>query len=673
MPDEPLALSPIARPRPAAETEYQAICQAVMETERGRWFLSEYARRSRSDDTRLLLEAIARIETRLRGEAPPQSLDRFVAALTEMAQAIARMKSDIAAITPSGDHSGFDATDTDLDAILAASERATSDIHAATERIQELAWSMREQGLDQRLCDVLDASAQDIHAACAFQDLSDRRSEKVIRALRYIEGRLSALGDVWGVVAGAPQAEMSGAPGGAGARADTADDLCGEEPSPVEAPAEAVPESASDVDEEEPPASDCGLVLPDAEAVETSAYALAASATPDEPAFEIADTEAAWDEVGVERTPHTQGTAAHSDRPAADDTDEDKMRAEGEPAASVGLHQEEVVSEADHLPNLIFSLPESADEPLPEPAASPVDAVHEVASVTAEMAAAPEAEEAGLDETFAGPAPASEHPAPERERADWLFGPGPAIVETLVIPEETLIERPVTVLSAPISRAESEAAGPGEGIGPAEAAPMEDDPESAETLPGYAAEHLPAREPLPRPVNDLADFAIEPEPVVSAWSSMAALAEPAIGPSPVVLLRSEGVGHRQPAEPPLPPIDFDLQPAFAARHPTADASRGAAERPISVLGPMPSQAVFEPSAAPAPATEATHAPEPLAGAVLPVPADASTAAAEEDGTPPPRMDAPEAASRSRPRSAEPHDLLAAIVGLTDEEKIALFG
>lgn len=47
---------------PVREEDYELIEQAVMETSRGRWFLAEFARRNRSADTRILLDAIKRLE-----------------------------------------------------------------------------------------------------------------------------------------------------------------------------------------------------------------------------------------------------------------------------------------------------------------------------------------------------------------------------------------------------------------------------------------------------------------------------------------------------------------------------------------------------------------------------------------------------------------------------------
>ena len=66
MADEAFALSPIsARAAMPGEDDYAAISEAFMETSRGRWFLTEYAKRNRNADTRMVLDAVARIEQSL--------------------------------------------------------------------------------------------------------------------------------------------------------------------------------------------------------------------------------------------------------------------------------------------------------------------------------------------------------------------------------------------------------------------------------------------------------------------------------------------------------------------------------------------------------------------------------------------------------------------------------
>jgi hypothetical protein len=56
---------------PPAEAEYDAVYAAVTATERGRWFLAEFASRTRKADTDVILAAIARVEGAIRAGAMP--------------------------------------------------------------------------------------------------------------------------------------------------------------------------------------------------------------------------------------------------------------------------------------------------------------------------------------------------------------------------------------------------------------------------------------------------------------------------------------------------------------------------------------------------------------------------------------------------------------------------
>ncbi len=49
------------------------------------------------------------------------------------------------------------------------------------------------------LCDKLDQRATDIYTACSFQDITGQRTEKVVKALRFIEQRINAMIEIWGV------------------------------------------------------------------------------------------------------------------------------------------------------------------------------------------------------------------------------------------------------------------------------------------------------------------------------------------------------------------------------------------------------------------------------------------------------------------------------------------
>src|SRR3954454_6273203 len=150
-------------PAPLSDADYEAIEGAVMETARGRWFLAEYARRNRNADTTMLLKALDRIEAAMRGERSVEPVDRIRFDLLEMSKAIARTKAEIAAIKPDAEHHGkFGEATEELDSIVQATESATSDILAAAEQVQEIAWTLREQGLEPEVCDVLDGKATDV-------------------------------------------------------------------------------------------------------------------------------------------------------------------------------------------------------------------------------------------------------------------------------------------------------------------------------------------------------------------------------------------------------------------------------------------------------------------------------------------------------------------------------
>src|SRR6201997_3976294 len=92
MAHQAFALSPIAaRATLPSEEDYEAIREAFMETARGRWFLDEYAKRNRNSDTRMVLDAVARIEETLAAQKqppPPIVVDRLPAALSSIRSAV---------------------------------------------------------------------------------------------------------------------------------------------------------------------------------------------------------------------------------------------------------------------------------------------------------------------------------------------------------------------------------------------------------------------------------------------------------------------------------------------------------------------------------------------------------------------------------------------------------
>src|SRR6266849_5449097 len=184
MSDEPFALStvPLAPPAPG---DYDAICATVMESARGRWFLEEFARRNRNADTSLVLNAIERIERVIRGDRGQQAYQDFRMELLEMAKTIAVTRAEVAEIGPEPVRAQA----------AAAAAPPASDAFAAAERIQEVAWTMRERGLEPSTCDQIEALASSILSASALRDPNDRRAHKLAEVLQYLERRINVMLD----------------------------------------------------------------------------------------------------------------------------------------------------------------------------------------------------------------------------------------------------------------------------------------------------------------------------------------------------------------------------------------------------------------------------------------------------------------------------------------------
>ena len=136
MPNDPLALILAELPD---EAGYDAVHAALMATERGRRFLSEFADRNRHADTTAIVGAIARIEATLRGDGPPRA---DAGDLTEVAAAIDRIGAALAAGTP-----------------------PVSDVSAAIERLLDIAFMLHERPVEATLCDGLDAAIREISQA----------------------------------------------------------------------------------------------------------------------------------------------------------------------------------------------------------------------------------------------------------------------------------------------------------------------------------------------------------------------------------------------------------------------------------------------------------------------------------------------------------------------------
>jgi len=184
---------------PQRNPDHDAIEATLMGTAQGRSFLVEVKARASGPETAVLLRAIERLERVMREDRRGAHVSRFRDDLLEMSSAIERTRSEIASIRQSvGEPGRIEEATEELDAVVRATEQATSDILEVAEAVQEIGSALREGGADGAACDGLDNAATAIFTACSFQDLTGQRTRKVVQLLRYLETRIASMIDIWG-------------------------------------------------------------------------------------------------------------------------------------------------------------------------------------------------------------------------------------------------------------------------------------------------------------------------------------------------------------------------------------------------------------------------------------------------------------------------------------------
>ncbi|WP_213284773.1 hypothetical protein [Bradyrhizobium sp. sGM-13] len=205
MADEAFALSPIsARAALPSEEDYAAIAEAFMETSRGRWFLTEYAKRNRNADTRMVLDAVARIEQSLTAqreetlqrEANLQreeglSAQQAAEAVAAAAAAQERLTEALAAIRGAVEAAEESAVEA-LDSL--ALEQRLAPVRKGARVLREIAWRLREIGNDGRICDLIDSQVTVIEKGT--EQFSSEEARAALRAaFAALQGRLVEFGD----------------------------------------------------------------------------------------------------------------------------------------------------------------------------------------------------------------------------------------------------------------------------------------------------------------------------------------------------------------------------------------------------------------------------------------------------------------------------------------------
>ncbi|WP_431204117.1 hypothetical protein ACQ86E_02990 [Bradyrhizobium betae] len=356
MANEAFALSPMsARAAEPNEQDYDAIREAFLETARGRWFLGEYAKRNRNADTRMVLDAVAKIEETLAAQRQPVVEDRLPEALVEIRRAVHEAETiAIAAYDP-----------TAMEASLAAIPRGVR-------IIKEISWRWREIGADGRICDLIDSQLASIEAACAQVSTIDPRVElkAAFDLLRDRVGQLDADGDTAPQAAAARPAPVQEAPVTPAAAAEAAPAAMASEAAVV------LTEMSQPIDEaSEPEAAGATQSFAAEQAIDAPLDAAVASAI-------VAESELAFDNAAFEEPASEPATFA----PAAEEFSLDAA-AEAEDEAVLEAIALEMAAPDPEFDEIIEPVEIEIIEPVEMAAVSPEPVVAEVATpIAAELA-----------------------------------------------------------------------------------------------------------------------------------------------------------------------------------------------------------------------------------------------------------------------------------------------
>ncbi len=171
------------------ETEYREIERALLESARGRWFLSEHGRRARRLDSAALQDAIGKLQSSLR--EPPALLGQLRNEVVSLQSLLQETRAALikkptqpvpsdGAQQPAAPQAGVVASGPD-------------GILAAAEGIHELAWSLHAREISVDTCEKIARQASNIYALSVRHAAESERVQQLTEALDGALARLDGL------------------------------------------------------------------------------------------------------------------------------------------------------------------------------------------------------------------------------------------------------------------------------------------------------------------------------------------------------------------------------------------------------------------------------------------------------------------------------------------------
>jgi hypothetical protein len=171
--------------------QYEALESAVMESARGRWFLSEYARRNRAADTVMLLDALKKLEDV--ASSTSAHADKTRPDVEGLASAIKAVRSEIASThndnLPDG---GYLSADAGLyDRIAADAKSASSEIAKRSMSLRVIAGGLKAATADGEHVKAVEANARSLETLSWSQEVLSERIAKAMGLLSQIDQTLT--------------------------------------------------------------------------------------------------------------------------------------------------------------------------------------------------------------------------------------------------------------------------------------------------------------------------------------------------------------------------------------------------------------------------------------------------------------------------------------------------
>lgn len=158
--------------------DFDSVQQAVLQTERGRWFLDEFARRNRQADTALVLRELDRMQHALGAIAPEENPE---------ADVLAAIGAEVAALRP---RKPGPVAQRLGDAIERNLEEVSYALSTILTVVGRLSMAMQREGEKPLAADELQKAIGEIEWACAFRDAFEERSETAGELVNEIDERL---------------------------------------------------------------------------------------------------------------------------------------------------------------------------------------------------------------------------------------------------------------------------------------------------------------------------------------------------------------------------------------------------------------------------------------------------------------------------------------------------